>query len=89
LVTDLLSFTQNLMQTHCCHFATHRAQSETWSQKSTSVKTICVHRVASCGRLMQKYWGSVTLASPLFFFHQGSYNSNSLGTFRYTSYFSL
>jgi hypothetical protein len=33
-------------------------------------------------QLMQKACGSVTLASPLIFFHRGSYNTNSPGTSR-------
>jgi hypothetical protein len=34
-------------------------------------------------QMMQYAWGSVTLTSPIIFFHRGSYNKNSLGTFRY------
>jgi hypothetical protein len=67
-------------------FAIHRRQNETWSRKSTRVKTMLVHSVMSCGRVMQQACRSTTLASPLILFHQGSYNSNSPRTFRYTSY---
>jgi hypothetical protein len=34
-------------------FAIHHRQKETQSRKSTHVKTMCVHSVVSCGRLMQ------------------------------------
>jgi hypothetical protein len=34
-------------------FAIHCRQNETWSQKSTCVKTMRVHRAVSHGRLMQ------------------------------------
>jgi hypothetical protein len=67
------------------NFAIHHKQNETQSQKSAHVKTVCVHSAVSRGRLMQQACGSVTLASPLILFHWGSYNSNSPGTFRYTS----
>jgi hypothetical protein len=63
-------------------FAIHRRQNETQSQKRTHVKTTPVHSVVSCGGLMQQAFRSVTLGSPLIFFHLGSYN-NSPGTFRY------
>jgi hypothetical protein len=39
-----------------------------------------VHSAMSRGRLMQQACGSVILASPLIFFHRGSYNNNSPGT---------
>jgi hypothetical protein len=52
-------------------FAIHRRQNKTWSRKSTHVKAIHVHNTVSHGRLMQQAFGSVTLASPLIFFHQG------------------
>jgi hypothetical protein len=61
--------------------AIHRRQKETRSRKSTRVKTIRVHSAVSRGRLMQEACGSVTLASFLTFFHRGSYNNNSPGTF--------
>jgi hypothetical protein len=35
------------------NFAIHRSQRETQSQKSTCVKTVHVHSVVSCGKLMQ------------------------------------
>jgi hypothetical protein len=38
---------------------------------------------------MQQACGSMTLASPLILFHQGSYNNNSPGTFRYSSYLAV
>jgi hypothetical protein len=46
------------------------------------VKTMCVHSTVSRGRLMQQPCRSVTLASPFIFFHRGSYNNNSPGTFQ-------
>jgi hypothetical protein len=42
-----------------------------------------VHSAVSCGRLMQYACRSVNFASYLIFFYQGSYNSNSSGTFQY------
>jgi hypothetical protein len=48
-------------------FAIHRRENETQSQKSTCVKTMCVHSMVSCGRLMQQACGSVNLTSPLIF----------------------
>jgi hypothetical protein len=63
--------------------AIHHRQNETQNQRSTLVKTVRVHDMVSCSRLMQYTYGSVTLATPLIFSHQGSYNNNSLGTFRY------
>jgi hypothetical protein len=63
-------------------FAIHRRQNET-SRKSACVKTMHIHSAVSHGSLMQKAFRSVTLASPLIFFHRGSYNNNSAGTFRY------
>jgi hypothetical protein len=50
-------------------FVIHCRQNETQSQKSTRGKTIFVHSMVSHGRLMQQVCGSVTLASPLIFFH--------------------
>jgi hypothetical protein len=41
-----------------------------------------VHSAVSRGRLMQYACRSVTLASPLIFFHGGNYNNNSPGTFQ-------
>jgi hypothetical protein len=35
------------------NFAIHRRQDETQNQKSTRVKTMHVHSMVSCGRLMQ------------------------------------
>jgi hypothetical protein len=52
-VADLLSFTQNSVQTYCSIIAIHHWQNETQSQKSTRVKTICVHGVLSRGKLME------------------------------------
>jgi hypothetical protein len=63
------------------NFAIHCRQNKTQSWKSTRVKTMRVHRMVSRGRLTQSACGSVTLASPLIFFHWVSYNNNSLGTF--------
>jgi hypothetical protein len=63
------------------NFSVHPRQNKTRSRKSTRVKTMRVHSVVSHGRLMQSACRSVTLASPLIFFHQDSYNSNSPGTF--------
>jgi hypothetical protein len=34
-------------------FAIHHRQNETWSQKSTRIKIVCVHSAVSRGRLMQ------------------------------------
>jgi hypothetical protein len=48
LVADLVSFTQNLMQT-CCSILL----SITDKSKSIRVKTMHVHSTVSCGRLMQ------------------------------------
>jgi hypothetical protein len=42
-----------------------------------------VHSAVLHDRLLQYTFGSVTLASPLIFFHGGTYNNNSPGTFRY------
>jgi hypothetical protein len=33
-------------------FAVHCSQREIWSRKSTCVKTVHVHSVVSCGKLM-------------------------------------
>jgi hypothetical protein len=63
-------------------FAIHCRQKETQSKKSTCMKTMRVHSVVSHGRLMQWACGSVTLASRMIFFHRGSYNNSTLGTFR-------
>jgi hypothetical protein len=63
-------------------FAIYQRQNETWSRKSTHVKTMRDHSTVSRGRLMQYACRSVTLASPLIFFHRGSYNNNSPGTSR-------
>jgi hypothetical protein len=63
-------------------FAFHRRQNEELSWKSTRVKIIRVHSAVSRGRLMQQDCGSVTLASPLIFFHRESYNNNSPGASR-------
>jgi hypothetical protein len=63
-------------------FAIHRGQNETRSRKSTRVKTKPVDSMVSRDRLMQQACRSMTLASPLIFFHQGSYTNNSPGTFR-------
>jgi hypothetical protein len=64
-----------LMQTHCSILPS--IADKTWDRKSTLVKTMCVHSVVSHGRQMQQACRSVTLASPLIFFHQGSYNDKS------------
>jgi hypothetical protein len=45
-------------------FAIHCRQNETRSRKSTRVKAVHVQSEVSCGRLMKKACGSVTLASP-------------------------
>jgi hypothetical protein len=62
-------------------FAIHCRQNKTLSRNSIRVKIMHVHGVVSCGRIMQQACKSVTLASPLIFFHRGCYNNNSLGTF--------
>jgi hypothetical protein len=62
-------------------FAIHHRQNETRIRKSTRVKTMHVHSSVSRGRLMKLACGSVTLASPLIFFHQASYNNNNPGIF--------
>jgi hypothetical protein len=35
------------------NFAIHGRQNEAQSQKSTGVKTMCIHNAVSCGRLMR------------------------------------
>jgi hypothetical protein len=72
-VVDLLSFTQKLMQT-LCSILPSIADKTKQSQKSTRVKTMHVHSLVSRGRLMQYACRSMTVTSPLIFFHQGSYN---------------
>jgi hypothetical protein len=55
-VTDLPSFTQNLMQTHCSillFIADKTEQNKTRSQKNTRVKMMHVHSAVSRGGLMQ------------------------------------
>jgi hypothetical protein len=64
-------------------FAIHLTQNETRSRKGTRVKTMHVHSAMSRGRLIQQAFESVTLASPLIFFHRGGYNNNSPRNFRY------
>jgi hypothetical protein len=81
-VADLPSFMQNLMQTHCLILPSIAERMKHGSRKSTCVKTMHVHSMMSHGSLMLKACGSVALASHLIFFHQGSYNDNSLGTFQ-------
>jgi hypothetical protein len=81
---DLPSFTQNVMQPSCSILQSITDKRK-HSQKSTHVKTKRVHSVASEGRPMQLACENVTLASPLIFFHPGSYNNNDPGTFWYTS----
>jgi hypothetical protein len=66
-------------------FAIHHRRNEIRSQKSIRVKTMRVHSVVLRGTLMQQACGSVTLASPLIFFHQGSYNNNSPGSAKHVS----
>jgi hypothetical protein len=51
LVMKLPSFVQNLIQ--LLDFALHCRQNETRSLKSADVKTVHVHSMVSCGRLMQ------------------------------------
>jgi hypothetical protein len=65
------------------HFAIHCRQNKTQIRKSICVKTMRVDRTVSRGRLMQWAFGSVALASPLFFFHRRSYNNIRQGTFWY------
>jgi hypothetical protein len=79
-VADLVSFMQNLMQAHCSILPSIADKIKHEVKKITCVKTMCAHSAVSHGKLMQQACGSVTLASPLTFFHQGSYNSNSPGT---------
>jgi hypothetical protein len=62
-------------------FAIHRRQNEIQNQKNHLCKNIACSQHKSRGRLKQQACRTVTLASPPIFFHQGSYNNNSSGTF--------
>jgi hypothetical protein len=64
-------------------FAISRSRNKPWRRKTIRAKTMFVQSAVSLGRLTQQACRSVTVASPLIFFHRGSYNNNSPGTFRY------
>jgi hypothetical protein len=82
LVTDLLSSTQNLIR-HIAQFC-HPSQTErnTKLKKHSCKNKACSQHDVKWQTDAIGLW-SVTLASSLIFFHQGSYNNSSLGTFRY------
>jgi hypothetical protein len=54
------------------NFAFQCRQNEKWSRKTTRVKTVHVHIMMPHGRLIHWAFRSVTLVSPLSFFHWGT-----------------
>jgi ribosomal protein L40E len=82
LVVDLPSFTQNLMETHCSILPSIADKTNAKLNKHPCKNSVC----SQCGVTWQtdaRGLRKCDLGLPLIFFHWGSYNNNSLGTFRY------
>jgi hypothetical protein len=63
------------------NFAIHRRKKETHSQKSTRVKTMCVHRAVSRGRLMKTGLRKCDLGLPSHLLSPRQLKNNIPGTF--------